>query len=536
MGEHSGTASADRAFRWGVAGCTAAVAAFLLARVRAWPPHEDETLALFVGRGSLPHVLATVHGERGGAPLHFLLAWLVNELGGGLTELRLFSALFAVASIPVVALLVRRLAGSAAALVACIVVAASWMLLFHGVYARMYSLFLFTSALSYLALLVAADRGGPRRWVLWALATVVMVAAHPYGALVVASEGLWVLATRTRLREAVPAFAIVGVVCIPFWYTDLVLARRFDVGVGGGSSQKLHGPIDVLAYLARASGDFVAGWPVAIAAVLLLGLAGLVTLWRRDRRAALLALSAFATPALAFLTAKMGSSAAPESRHLIFTLPFFAMLVGLGVLRLRRISVLLVPLVLAALIAGELAWGYGRTPLLYKGEPASRSAARAQASAWLARTSRPDDVMFGYDPLFLGAWERNRAVSHTVVPRADPVLALHALRGAPQPLGRGVWVLDASDTNNFDPQPTIPLRVPAPHSAFEARVFGPFLVIRTRRPVVTPARFLQDSSSVMLTGKSLFLGDADINFVTVRRASDQLSRDEDGSSRSASSR
>src|SRR4051812_18697417 len=115
-GEHSRATSADRAFRWGVAGCTAAVAAFLAARLRAWPPHEDETLALFVGRGSLPHVLATVHGERGGAPLHFLLAWLVNESGGGLTELRLFSALFAAGSIPVMALLVRRLAGPAAAL------------------------------------------------------------------------------------------------------------------------------------------------------------------------------------------------------------------------------------------------------------------------------------------------------------------------------------------------------------------------------------------------------------------------------------
>ena len=537
MGEHSGTASADRAFRWGVAGCTAAVAAFLLARVRAWPPHEDETLALFVGRGSLPHVLATVHGERGGAPLHFLLAWLVNELGGGLTELRLFSALFAVASIPVVALLVRRLAGSAAATRGLRRGGGK----LDAALPRRLRPHVQPLPLHERAVVPRAARGGrPGR-------------PPALGALGARNRGRWSPRIPTvrsswpprgsgcsrRGRASArpsPAFAIVGVVCIPFWYTDLVLARRFDVGVGGGSSQKLHGPIDVLAYLARASGDFVAGWPVAIAAVLLLGLAGLVTLWRRDRRAALLALSAFATPALAFLTAKMGSSAAPESRHLIFTLPFFAMLVGLGVLRLRRISVLLVPLVLAALIAGELAWGYGRTPLLYKGEPGSRSAARAQASAWLARTSRPDDVMFGYDPLFLGAWERNRAVSHTVVPRADPVLALHALRAAPQPLGRGVWVLDASDTNNFDPKPTIPLRVPAPHSAFEARVFGPFLVIRTRRPVVTPARFLQDSSSVMLTGKSLFLGDADINFVTVRRASDQLSRDEDGSSRSASSR
>ncbi|MGZ4354011.1 MAG: hypothetical protein ACXVZ4_10730, partial [Gaiellaceae bacterium] len=409
--------------------------------------------------------------------------------------------------------------------------------LFHGIYARMYSLFLFTSAVSYLALVVAADRGGTRRWALWGVATVVMVAAHPYGALVVASQGLWVLATRTRLREAVPAFAAVGIVCVPFWYTDLVLARRFDVGVGGaGGGQKLRGPVAVLSYLARASGDFVAGWPVAIAAVLGLGTVGLVALWRRDRRAALLALSVFVTPALAFLTARMGSSAAPESRHLIFTFPFFAMVVGLGVLRLKRISIVLIPLALAALVAGELAWAYGRTPLLFKGEPASRRAARADASAWLARTSRPNDVFFGYDPLFLGAWERNSRVSHTVVPRADSVLALHALQNAPQPLGRGVWVLDASDTNNFDPKPTIPLRIPAPRSEFEAHVFGPFLVVRTRRAVQTPARFLQDSSSVMITGKSLFLGDADINFVTVRRAADQLSRGTGGTSRSASSR
>ena len=81
----------------------------------------------------------------------------------------------------------------------------------------------------------------------------------------------------------------------------------------------------------------------------------------------------------------------------------------------------------------ELVWAHGRTPLLFDGEPASRSAARAEASAWLARTSRPDDVLFGYDPLFLGAWERNDGFSSTVVPRADPVLALDALarRAAP---------------------------------------------------------------------------------------------------------
>jgi hypothetical protein len=514
-----------------VAGCATAVAAFLLARLTAWPPHEDETLALFVGRGSLPHVLETVHGKRGGAPLHFLIAWAVDETGGGLRALRFFSALFAVASIPVAALLTRRLAGRAAALAACVVMAASWMLLFHGVYARMYSLFLFTSALSYLALLSAADHGGRRRWLLWGLATVACVASHPYGALVVASQGLWVLAARVHLRESIPAFAAVGLVCAPFWYTDLVLAKRFDVGVGG-SGGKLNGPLDVLDYLRRSSGDFIAGWDVAIILVLGLAALGLVVLARRSSSAALLAVCVFATPAIAFLTARIGSSAAPESRHLIFTFPFFALLVGVGVLRLGPIA----PVALVGLVAVELIWAHDRTPLLFDGEPGSRVAARAAASAWLAATSRPNDILFGYDPLFLGAWQRNHRFSSNVIPRADPVLALDALRDAPRPLGRGVWVLDASDTNNFDPQPTIAYRLPRPTSQFEARRFGPFLVVRTRRPVASEAQFLQDSSSVMITGKSLFLGDADVNFVTVRQAADQLSRDGGAGSRSTASR
>ena len=73
------------------------------------------------------------------------------------------------------------------------------MLLFHGVYGRMYSLFLFTSTLSYLALLAALDAAACRRWALWALAVLAAVATHPYGALVLASQG--------RVRAARPAAA-----------------------------------------------------------------------------------------------------------------------------------------------------------------------------------------------------------------------------------------------------------------------------------------------------------------------------------------
>src|SRR5205807_40731 len=111
---------------------------------------------------SLGHLLDIVLGRRGGAPLHFLLSFVVVHLGGGLGALRLLSAVFAVASVPLVGLIGARLAGRTAGLAAAALASASWVLLFHGVYGRMYSLFLFTSALSYLALLRALAHGGRR--------------------------------------------------------------------------------------------------------------------------------------------------------------------------------------------------------------------------------------------------------------------------------------------------------------------------------------------------------------------------------------
>ena len=89
-----------RAFWTGVGCATAGVAAFLVAQLHALPPHEDETLALFVGQQPLGDMLDTVLGERGGAPLHFLLVHVATWISPSLTALRLLSVVFAVASIP----------------------------------------------------------------------------------------------------------------------------------------------------------------------------------------------------------------------------------------------------------------------------------------------------------------------------------------------------------------------------------------------------------------------------------------------------
>ena len=512
----------ELAWRLGVAALTTGVAAFLFIQLTAWPPHEDETLALFTGRGSVHDLVRTVLGERGGAPLHFLFAWVIAHSGGGLIGLRVGSAVFAIASVPLIALLVSRLADRTVALVATAIVAPSWMLLFHGVYGRMYSLFLFTATLSYLALLSALARGERRGWILWALAMLACIATHPYGALVLGSQGLYVLYAR-RLRQALPAFVAVAVLAIPMWRSDRVLASRFDVGVGGGGA-KLGGPMSILEYLMRVAGDFTAGWLVSRTLVLLLALAGLILLARWRRAGAALVLCTIVTPVLFFLLTRVGSGiASPESRHLIFVLPFFALLLALPLVRFAQrlpwnVGLPLAAVAFIALGAGEIGWGMQKTNLLYSGEPQARVDARDAASAWLAAAAKPDDVLFGYDPLFLGAWEQNHAFSSTIVPRADTKLALRVLYRAHKPLGRGIWVLDASDTNNYNPALKIALRSPRPYSTFVSRTFGPFLVIRSRQPTRTIREFLIETQAVQFVGQSLFLGDSDINLLTVERA------------------
>ena len=151
--------------------------------------------------------------------------------------------------------------------------------------------------------------------------------------------------------------------------------------------------------------------------------------WRLRAPARLLAACVVVVPALVLGLARFGDAASPESRHLIFALPFFSTALAAGLVALtRRRAILAGALVL--LLVAEVGWAWHRTPALFEGESAARIEARQAASAWLAETARPDDVLFGYDPVFLRAWERHRDFPATVVPRADAKLALSELRSA----------------------------------------------------------------------------------------------------------
>lgn len=160
----------SRAYAAGVGTCTALVAIFLGSQLMASPPHEDETLALFVCRHDLVGMPGIVLGQGVGAPLHVVLAWLVAHLGGGFVERALVDA--------------------------------------------------------------TAD-GGRRRWLIWGVLTLLAVAAHPYGGIVLASQATYAAVHgRRRWQEVGAAFAAVAVLAIPCWRTYLVLAGPGLGGVG----------------------------------------------------------------------------------------------------------------------------------------------------------------------------------------------------------------------------------------------------------------------------------------------------------------
>ena len=224
----------------------------------------------------------------------------------------------------------------------------------------------------------------------------------------------------------------------------------------------------------------------------LLALVGLVTVRRearmlvalRDRR-----------PRGGVPRRTLGGSTSPESRHLIFVAPVLRdprrrrdRSVRPGGCRRPRSSLT------AVLVILEVSWAWHRTPQLFEWEPNKRQATRAAGGGLPGGDEparRPPVRLRAALPRRLGAQPRRSR--DVVLPRADAVLALRTLERQPKPLGRGVWILDASERNNLKPRLEIENRDPGPPGLFETRVFGPFLVLRTREPVEDRGR-LPDGS------------------------------------------
>ena len=341
----------------------------------------------------------TLHAVRTGyelnPPLYFVLAWLFAQVGDAHSWIRVPSVLAGTAVVPLVFALGRRAAGDLAAVVASAVVALAPFAVYYGTEARAYALLMLLVTGSALALLAALDRGGRRRWALYAVLCCATLYTHYLGAIALAVQGLWALVThRDRARPLLVASALAVVGYLP-WLPGvsgkgyLWVFPRFT-----GSVEQLTRPLGrtLPGHPYAEPADLLGRVPALVAAAVLAGalVAGALTLVRARRRLyPSLPLALVVVLALGYLAGVLAYAAI--SRHDLFVsrnlAPAFvpvAILIGAGLRRLGvRAGALAAALLLAVLTYGSLREDAGRFQ-----RPAFKDAAAA-----IDDQARPNDVV-----------------------------------------------------------------------------------------------------------------------------------------------
>ena len=309
------------------------------------PLYEDEAVAGLIGARPLGELLDTVILDRGGAPLHFVLAHAVFWFDASAEALRWLSVVCALAAVAVCFDLARRLGGTAAGVVAAAIVASSTALSVYASFGRMYALFVLVAAVA-VDLFVRALRLRSREAVVAAaLAAWLLPAVHPYGLILALAElGVAAVLWRRRsLRIALPV-AVIALAAVPFAAADRRLAGRAKVGSG---SETLTSPGDAWGELVAALSSFAGGDGLPFVAFTALAVFGLWVLVRREPAVAVVAATVFVPPIL-FIVLRAGSAPDLSPRHLFYGLPLWAAAIGVGAARLPFASVGSVVLALAA--------------------------------------------------------------------------------------------------------------------------------------------------------------------------------------------
>jgi hypothetical protein len=410
-------------------GLTALLGARLLPDVAGKPLHEDEAVAGLISARPLGDVLHTVVLDRGGAPLHFVLAHVVLAIHTTPESLRWLSLAFALATVPLCYDLARRLAGPFAGLAAAALAATSQLLLIYGTFGRMYSLFAFASALAADLFVRALERRQRRAVFAAAAAALLPLAVHPFGAFLFAVEAgvaLWLWRGRSP-RAALPALAV-ALLALPLLLIDLRLSDRYALEAG----QNLDSGTSPGAATLRALGGAAGGRGVVLAVFVALAAIGTFALARTRPAVAAFAILTVAIPPAVLAAASLAAIGSDRlaPRHLIFMLPLWITLIATGVAQVgaRLPAKARAPLFAAIFAAAALAPSAVSEPRTI---PTGAERAVAAPAAWLVTQLGPGDLMYPYSPLFLAALpaaKKARAYSREPVALARAVKRTGATR------------------------------------------------------------------------------------------------------------
>jgi mannosyltransferase len=409
----------------------------------------DEGATVALARASRQH-FAWVwwHGEANLQTIYFLLmrAWI--HLGDSEAWLRLPSALFGIASIPVLYALARKFMGAAPALAAAALLAFSPSDVYYSQEARGYTLAVLLVLLSTCYFVRAVEQNQPRDWLLWTLFGVLAFYSHDFAALVLVAQAASVFFKAPPLpwRRLIACGAVIFLLAIP----GLTYVFR-------ASPENLH-----FLWMPRASvkefwhlAMFFGGAGVKVVVAGALWIAGAIAVWRSRRADAdafwrgMLVLVWAVLPAVILALISLRQPMFLQ-RYLIFSLPATILLAALGVDTLRKWGI---GLVLTALLCGM------SQTAITKGYQKPRDDWRGASNAVLASAAPGDAVVFFpfYSRVMLDYYRDRYGASapplHVFAPGyydggEDVRDLLKALAGGPRGF-RHVWILVAGDGANF---------------------------------------------------------------------------------------
>jgi mannosyltransferase len=320
-------AGSSHAFAFAVAAVTALAVPVVLHRIGAEPLSRDEVWSMSIADASTAHAFRVVWNREANMTLYYLSlhAWL--QLGDGAVFARVLSAVFAVASVPLLALLARRAFGPQAAIVAAVALVVNPYFIRYGQEARAYSLTLLLAVASSYLLVRAVESRRDRDWWLYTLTAVALVYAHMLASLLVvvhvATLGLlprgavdW-----RRVRRCAVAFAL-G--CAPLALFIVLRDKGQSDWIAALSLRRI----------ASFAGDVTGSYALVVLYAALFGAAVLHTLrlWRHSGRSRELWVFGFAVAwvALPPLLLIAASVVKPlfVSRYLIVAVPGLALLAG----------------------------------------------------------------------------------------------------------------------------------------------------------------------------------------------------------------
>jgi hypothetical protein len=309
------------------------------------PLHNDEGVTLSVAtRPSALDVLDTAIDQRHGPPLHYLAVHASLQLRDDMLGLRLPSALFGILAIGLAYGFGRELLGRSGGAVLALITATIPEVVHLAQFARGYTAMLAASYGSMWLLLLLVRTRRARYVVPYAISALLLVSSHPFGLFALTSELILLVVLglaplrrgwRAQRRNVVvlsTALVAGAVAVVLLWRVYSKLQTKYGVGHGGAVIKLSSGEFWRRLGDAWTGSSHVLVW-LALAAA---GIAGLVMLARRDRRAALILGVWLAQPLISLSLFRASSTDFAPERHLSFMIPAYAAAIATFVVEVGR--------------------------------------------------------------------------------------------------------------------------------------------------------------------------------------------------------